>query len=284
MSSSLISVKSLASTLSIAEKMDLIAHVAKTVGVEPSAPATPTKGKKASTEAPGAPKKAKRERDPNAPKSDWLLFGEKVRGAISATLPEGAKIPGPVWMQTASALKEKGLMPSATSEQIVAAYQERLAHPPAAKPKATEAKATEPKATEAAKVVEAKATPTEAPKPPSPSESTGSQKKRGRKPKADMTPEELAKHNASVAAKKAAKATAKKASPAAQAAAAIPLPAEDDLLDFEPFTFKKGKAELKLLRNKRGDVLTEDMEWFGHQNEVGAIDMSFPKPADLDLA
>ena len=257
MSASLTSVKSLASTLSLTEKMDLIAFLAK--GAEP--PSSPVKAAKKAPEAPGAPKKAPRApKDPNAPKSDWLLFGEKVRAAITATLPEGTKIPGPVWMQTASALKEKGLMPSATNEQIVAAYQERLAHPPAPKPKAEAA-----------------------PKPPSPksdSESTSSQKKRGRKAKKDMTPEELAAHNARVAAK----AAAKKASPA-EAAAAVPLPAEpeDDLLDFEPFTFKKGKAELKLLRNKRGDVLTEDMEWFGHLKADGTIDMSASKPADLDL-
>ena len=276
MSTSLASMKTLVASLAFWEKMELIAYVSKTAGNEGSSsttvPASPARPKKAAEEAPGAPKKAKRERDPNAPKSDWLLFGEKVRAAISATLPEGAKIPGPVWMQTASALKEKGLMPSATSEQIVAAYQERLAHPPAPKPKAEKAVA-EP-------------SPSKGDADSEPESVSSSQKKRGRKAKKDMTPEELAAHNARVAAKATAKAEAKKVAPseAVKAAAAVPLPAEDDLLDFEPFTFKKGKAELKLLRNKRGDVLTEDMEWFGHQNDAGTIDMSAPKPADLDLA
>ena len=271
MSASLTSVKTLASSLTFAEKMDLIAYVSKTAGNEGSsssvAPASPVRPKKAAEEAPGAPKKAKKVKDPNAPQkppSEWLLFGEKVRAAIRPTLAEGAKIPGPVWMQTASALKEKGLMPSATSEQILAAYQERLAHPPAAKEKAV-AQAPSPSKGE----VESE-----------PESTASSQKKRGRKAKKDMTPEELAAHNARVAAKKAAKASN------AVVAAAVPLPAEleDDLLDFEPFTLKKGKVEFALLRNKRGDVLTEDMEWFGHQNADGTIDMGAKQPADLDLS
>lgn len=272
MSASLTSVKTLVASLAFWEKMELIAYVSKTAGNEGSSsttvPDSPVRPKKAAAEAPGAPKKAKKAKDPNAPQkppSEWLLFGEKVRAAIRPSLPEGAKIPGPVWMQTASALKEKGLMPSATNEQILAAYQERLAHPPAPKEKAA---APSPPKAEVESEVESTAS---------------SQKKRGRKAKKDMTSEELAAHNARVAAKKAAKVSAPSN---AAAAAAVPLPAEEELLDFEPFDFKVKavKDPLHLLRNKRGDVLTEDMEWYGHQNADGTIDTAAPQPEDLDLS
>uniref|UniRef100_A0A6C0BK61 HMG box domain-containing protein n=1 Tax=viral metagenome TaxID=1070528 RepID=A0A6C0BK61_9ZZZZ len=274
MSASLTSVKTLAASLAFWEKMELIAYVSKTAGNEGSSstavPDSPVRPKKAAAEAPPAPKKAKKVKDPNAPKkepSEWLLFGEKVRAAIRPSLPEGAKIPGPVWMQTASALKEKGLMPSATNEQILAAYQERLAHPPAPKEKAV----AEPSPTKGEVESEVEST-------------ASSQKKRGRKAKKDMTPEELAAHNARVAAKKAAKVPAPSN---AAAAAAVPLPAEvgEELLDFEPFDFKVKavKEPLHLLRNKRGDVLSEDMEWYGHQNADGSIDTAAKQPEDLDL-
>jgi len=105
----------------------------------PAAPSkTPVKVSGSATatasEAPSAPvkaKRAKKERDPAAPKrapTEWLLFSGRVRSVIGAE--SGAKVPGRVWTQVASSLKDAGLMGSATDEQIVAAYKTYLAAPP----------------------------------------------------------------------------------------------------------------------------------------------------------
>ena len=54
----------------------------------------------------------------------------------------------------------------------------------------------------------------------------------------------------------------------------------DNLMDFEPFTWKK----MELLKNARGDVLTSDMEWFGRWDESAKkVDTSDSQPADLEL-
>jgi hypothetical protein len=132
MSTSLTTVKSLVSTLSFTEKMDLIGFVSKTAALDTdmgSVTQASTKAVQGSAKKAKAPR-SKKPRDPEAPRPAWLVFGEKVRETISNTLPQGAKIPGPVWMQTAAALRAAGLMETATADQILSAYNERIAHPP----------------------------------------------------------------------------------------------------------------------------------------------------------
>lgn len=107
---------------------------------------------------------------------------------------------------------------------------------------------------------------------------SSSQKRRGPKKLADMTPEEKDAHYKKVAERKAKKALAP--------AAAIPLPAspapvasEEDHTVFAPFAHKG----VNYLRNKRGDLLTEDYEWVGRYNSATkSIDTTFAKPSDLE--
>lgn len=223
-------------------------------------------------QAPSAPvkaKRAKKEKDPDAPKrppTEWLLFSGRVRSVIGAE--SGAKVPGRVWTQVSSSLKDAGLMGSATDEQIVAAYKTYLAAPPEHSKAFVEGRS---KAGKQAKTAESSSTTSsesvakalvfpeavaEAPKP----------KKQGRKKLVDMTPEERAAHDAKQLAKKAAKAPLP------------PSPKREDVMDFEPFVYKK----LNLLKNFRGDVITEDMEWFGRFID-GKMNVDCPQPSDLSL-
>jgi hypothetical protein len=226
------------------------------------------------------PKKAKKEKDPNAPKkepSDWIHFTSHVRSALEGHVDEGKKPHPRAVTQVASALKEKGLqgkwdaaqskmVDTASSAQISEAYKAWLANPPAVSKMVAQGKDKSSKKSSAENSpAESAAAPVEA-------------KKRGRKAKKDMTPEELAEHERKTKEKKSA------AAPAPVAAAAPPPPAEDDMMDFEPFDFKmNSKTTLKLLKNARGDVLTEDMEWYGHLGADGKIDTDAEKPEDLDI-
>jgi hypothetical protein len=219
--------------------------------------------------APSAPVKVKKQRDPAAPKrppTEWLLFSGRVRSIIGAET--AAKVPGKVWTQVSSSLKEAGLMPSATDEQILAAYKTYLANPPeqskafvegrskAAKKAKAEAESSSTSSSSVSKALEF-SEPTAEAKP----------KRQGRKKLVDMTAEELAAHNAKKLTKKAALA---------------PLPPSpklgpaEDVMDFEPFVWKK----LSLLKNARGDVLTEEMEWFGRFAD-GKMDTDTAQPSDL---
>jgi CHASE3 domain sensor protein len=113
---------------------------------------------------------------------------------------------------------------------------------------------------------------------------TSSQKRRGPKKLSEMSAEERAAHDKKVAERKAAKATSVVA--AAPAAAEVPLPAspvpvaaEESHTIFAPFTYKG----VNYLRNKRGDLLTEEYEWVGRYNSAAkTIDTKFAKPADLE--
>ena len=225
--------------------------------------------------------KAKKEVDPDAPKrepNEWIKFTQEVRAAISAAIVgeknekgEQKKAHPKAVTQVASALKEKGLMGSATSEQIVAGYKAWLANPP------EQSKAD-----------------------------LGLAGKKVRKPWSEET-------KAAAAAKRAATKAAKEgggtnaaasagggggggpapatawaspgAKPAAAAAAAEEEEAEDEegeidpVQDFAPFVFNK-KSYLK---NERGDVLTEAMEWVGRYDAgKKSIDKKVPKPEDLE--
>jgi hypothetical protein len=114
---------------------------------------------------------------------------------------------------------------------------------------------------------------------------TSSQKRRGPKSKAElaaMSAEERAEYEKKAAERKAKKA----AKAAAPAAAEVPLPAspapvaaEESHTIFAPFTYKG----VSYLRNKRGDLLTEEYEWVGRYNSAAkTIDTKFAKPADLE--
>ena len=246
--------------------------------------------------------KAKKEVDPDAPKrepNEWIKFTQEVRAAISSHIVgeknekgEQKKAHPKAVTQVASALKEKGLMGSATSEQIVAGYKAWLANPPE-QSKADLGLAGKNKK---AKAAEASASEGE--------QSPGSDGKKVRKPWSDET-------KAAAAAKRAATKAAKEGAPsnaaASNAAASAPVPATawaspggkpaaaeeeteeteeaeeegeiDPVQDFAPFVFNK-KSYLK---NARGDVLTEAMEWVGRYDAgKKSIDKKVAKPEDLE--
>jgi hypothetical protein len=218
--------------------------------------------------------RAKKEKDPNAPKkepSEWIHFTSAVRKGLETEMEEGKKPHPKAVTQVASALKTAGLqgkwdseqgkmVGSATPAQVSSFYKSWLANPPAISKMVEQGKDKSSKKSPSSDAVA---------EPPA--------KKRGRKAKADMTPEELAEHERKVKEKKAA-APPKPAAPA-------PEPEASDVMDFEPFDFAvKGlKQPLKLLKNDRGDVLTEDMEWYGHLSADGKIDTDAEKPEDLDI-
>ncbi len=238
----------------------------------------------------------KKEKDPDAPKrepNDWIKFTSRVRSVLATEMEEGKKVAPKAVTQTASSLKEAGLMGSATDEQIRAAYKEWLANPPAVSKSEAAGRTKKSKASTAS---DASSTASSASGAGSGASGAGSgasgagsgggaaaaaeapKKKRGPKKLTDMTPEERAAHDAKKEAKKAAKKGG--AAPSAPAAEVV-APSEDGIMDFEPFTWKK----MSLLKNNRGDVLTEEMEWFGHWDEkANKVDTSAPQPADLDLA
>ena len=246
--------------------------------------------------------KAKKEVDPDAPKrepNEWIKFTQEVRAAISSHIVgeknekgEQKKAHPKAVTQVASALKEKGLMGTATSEQIVAGYKAWLANPPE-QSKADLGLAGKNKK---AKAAEASASEGE--------QSPGSDGKKVRKPWSDET-------KAAAAAKRAATKAAKEGAPsnaaASNAAASAPVPATawaspggkpaaaaaeeeteeaedeegeiDPVQDFAPFVFNK-KSYLK---NARGDVLTEAMEWVGRYDAgKKSIDKKVAKPEDLE--
>ncbi len=242
-------------------------------------PAAPKKAKKVKAEAPESAE-PKPKREPN----DWIKFTSRVRSVLAPLQPEGKKLPPVAVTQTSSALKDAGLMPSATDDQIRAAYAEWQANPPAvgkwktAHPEDKPKKSKKSKASDAssasttstkpsvAKALDFSA-PTSVPAPPA-----EGKKRQGRKKLADMTAEERAAHDAKKAAKRASKTPPLPSSPKASA--------EDELLDFTAFTW----SGLSLLKNPRGDCLTEDMEWFGKWDPVTQkVNTEAAQPSDLNL-
>ena len=248
--------------------------------------------------------KAKKEVDPDAPKrepNEWIKFTQEVRAAISASIVgeknekgEQKKAHPKAVTQVASALKEKGLMGSATSEQIVAGYKAWIANPP------EQSKAD---LGLAGKNKKAKAAEAASPSGSDGEKSPGGDGKKVRKPWSEET-------KAAAAAKRAATKASKEGAPsnaAASNAAGAPVPATawaspggkpaavqeeaedeeaeeeeeiDPVQDFAPFVFNK-KSYVK---NGRGDVLTEGaMEWVGRYDAVKkSIDKKVPKPEDLE--
>ncbi len=235
-------------------KLDLTSLVA-------SAPAStaPVKGKRA--------KKVKDANAPKKPANDWIKFTSRVRAVILASFTDG-KNPVPAAVtQTASSLKDAGLMPTATDEQILAAYANWVANPPTVSKQAAAGKNKPKKGSDGSASTTSSA----------PVSTTGDAvaPKKTRKP---MSDEAKAKRAATAAAKKAAKNAETTPVVEVVSTASATASADSDIMDFEPFTWKK----MSLLKNSRGDVLTEDMEWFGtFINDK--MDTSAPQPADLDL-
>ena len=253
-------------------------------------PSTPPKAQpSAPAEPPAAPKRAKKERDPGAPKKEpnaWIKFTSRVRSVLASLAPEDKKLHPKAVTQTASALKDAGLMDTASDEQIRAAYAEWQANPPpvskmvvkgndAASRRARKDKqskssdassATSAESSVAKSLVEAL-------------DAVAPKKHRGPKKLTEMTPEELEAHNAKKAARKAAKkGTATPPLPPSPKLEAAPAPEVDPLMDFEPFVWKK----MDLFKNARGDVFTDSFEWFGRFVN-GKMDTTAPQPEDLDL-
>ena len=220
---------------------------------------SPVKGSSASAAAPGAPKKQKKERDPDAPKREpnsWIKFTQNVREEITNAINQNAaageqkKAPPKAVLQTASALKERGLMETATPAQIVTAYHEWLAHPPSPS-------AAAPAAAGGGGGGGGEPSPSKVKKPWS--EAT----KAAAKTKRDAT--------------KAAKALASAATAAHPAVEEAEEEDEDEVQNFAPF-LHGGKSYLK---NGRGDVLTEQMLWVGHFDGT-TLNKKAKKPADLE--
>jgi hypothetical protein len=256
-------------------------------------PSTPPKAQpSAPAEPPAAPKKAKKvkaeateaaeskpKREPNA----WIKFTSRVRSVLAPLSPDGKKLPPVAVTQTSSALKDAGLMPSATDDQIRAAYAEWQANPPAVgkwKAAHPEAKPKKSKSSDASSADSSSSAESSVAKTLVEAlDAVAPKKHRGPKKLTEMTPEELEAHNAKKAARKAAKkGTATPPLPPSPKLEAAPAPEIDSLMDFEPFVWKK----MPLFKNVRGDVITESYEWFGRFVD-GKMDTAAPQPDDLEL-
>ncbi len=251
--------------------MDALRDVLGGKNLDLSSSSAPAKGKRGS----------RKPRDPDAPKkepNDWIKFTSRVRSVLGPQMEDGKKVAPKAVTQVSSALKDASLMPSATDAQIIAAYKNWLANPPAVSKMVSEGRDKKSKKSkgdstvssgDGSSVASSKSAPA-----PAPADASADGKKKGRKP---MTDEQKAAAKAKRDAKKAAKSSA---STSAESAAPAEDSAADSSADFEPFKWKK----MSLLKNARGDVLTEDMEWFGHwDSKTDKIDTNAPQPADLEL-
>lgn len=247
----------------------------KNMDIAASSSAAPTKGKR-----------AKKSKDPNAPKkpaNDWIKFTSRVRSVIATQMTDGKKPVPKAVTQVSASLKDASLMPSATDAQIIAAYQNWLANPPAvgkmeAAGKTKKSKSSKDGSSDGSSVASKTATTvTTSNAAPTTTDAPADGKKK-RKPMSDDAKKAAA---AKRAATKAAKSG--KTAPVADTSSStnvVATEASSDNMDFEPFNWKK----MNLLKNARGDVLTEDMEWFGHYDSAtGKVDTSATQPADLDL-
>ena len=209
-------------------------------------------------------KKAKAKRDPDAPKrpaSDWCLFVKRVSEVLKEHPIEGSKASA---MKVASALKkgEDFQMDSVTDDQILAAYKQLTSElalaPEEVKPKATDGNETDTSSTSSFTTA------------------NGEKKQRGPKKGTKLTDEQKAARKAKAAENKAKKIFQGIGAPSEPAAATD----DSDVQNFAPFVYQKKT----FLKNGRGDVLTEDMEWVGHWDDgKGTLDKSATQPADLDI-
>lgn len=239
-------------------------------------------GKLADVSAPVKGKRAKKVRDPSAPKkepNDWIKFTSRVRSVLATQMEDGKKVAPKAVTQVSSALKEASLMPSATDTQIIAAYKNWLANPPAVSKMVAKGldKKSKKSASDGASSVASSVKSAPAAESSAPPAEEG--KKKGRKPMSEEAKKAAAEKRAATKAAKAGKSDA--TSNAAPSSSEPPAEdSSDGVMDFEPFQWKK----MELLKNARGDVLTSDMEWFGKWDaKSNKVDTSAPQPSDLDL-
>ena len=246
-------------TLTQSELKSLISSAVREALEAAVAPSTPQKAKKPS-EAPDAPKKAKKEKDPNAPKrepNEWIKFTSRVRVLISKAI-EGElddkgvqkKAHPKAVTQTASAFSAS-MRQIATDEQILSAYQLWKLRPAPTPPLP---------ASPVSPIVEAS---------PPPALELPAQKK-ARKPMSEDAKK-------AAAAKRAATIAAKKAASTPSSPTNNPFD-EEEIQDFSPFEVK-GESYLK---NARGDVMTQALEWVGHWDGK-KINKKAQKPVDLEI-
>jgi hypothetical protein len=205
-------------------------------------------------------KKEKKEKDPNAPKkepNDWIKFTSKVREALkAANIKAGVEV-----TQFCGMLKTKNADYASWTPEAILTEHSGWTRPEVSKQAL--AKSPEPSPADPPVAADAKKT---------------------RKPQSDETKKAAAEKRAATKAAKSAASAPLPASPAPKAKAPVPAPAaeaeeEDNITDFAPWTFKKAPY----LKNKRGDVLSEEYDWIGRFDEkAGKIDRAFPKPADLE--
>ena len=256
---------------------------------------------------PSKPKKAKKERDPDAPKREpnvWIRFTQRVDAALKAAA-EAAKAagdeekakryggPAVIAKQFASHLKDQKAYDAWTEEEMVTAF-DGWTRPEVSK---TKAKAASAAASEASSVAGDDSGSVAGSEKPAAAE----------KPKRVISEEQKAKMAAGRAAAKAkrdAEKAAAAAEPAAEpAAAAAEKPAEkpaakpaafkpkavakpaektftlEELTDFEPVEHEGEDFGV----NKRGDVVDGDGNFIGRYNaEKKALDKSAAKPADWE--
>lgn len=204
-------------------------------------------------------KKEKKEKDPNAPKkepNEWIVFTQKVREALKgAGIKAGVEV-----TQFCGMLKSKNADYASWSSDAILVEHSGWKRP------------------EVSKQALAKSAEV------SPASATDAPAKKARKPQSEETKKAAAEKRAATKAAKSAASAPLPASPAPKAKAPAPAPAaeaeeEDNITDFAPWTFKKAPY----LKNKRGDVLSEEYDWIGRFDEkAGKIDRAFPKPADLE--
>ena len=208
-------------------------------------------------------KKEKKEKDPNAPKkepNEWIVFTQKVREALkTAGIKAGVEV-----TQFCGMLKSKNADYASWSSDAILVEHSGWKRPEVSKQALAKSAEVSP------------ASATEAPAP----------SKKARKPQSEETKKAAAEKRAATKAAKSAASAPLPASPApkapapkAPAPAAVAEEGEDSITDFAPWTFKKAPY----LKNKRGDVLSDEYDWIGRFDEkTGKIDRNFPKPADLE--
>lgn len=231
------------------------------------------------TSSPAKGKRTKKVRDPSAPKrepNDWIKFTSRVRSALSTQMEDGKKVAPKAVTQVSSALKDASLMPSATDDQIIAAYKNWLANPPAVSKMVAngmDKKSKKSVSSDGSSVASSTKSTT------APVADTSAPAEDGKKKRKPMSEDVKKAAAAKRAATKAAK-SGTSVSNAAPPSSSTPEDSSDGVMDFEPFTWKK----MELLKNARGDVLTSDMEWFGSWDaKANKVDTSAPQPADLEL-
>jgi len=219
-------------------------------------PSTPQKAAKAPLEAPGAPKKekkAKKEKDADAPKkapNAWIVFTQQVRAALTAAgIKAGVEV-----TQFCGMLKAKNADYSAWTPELVLAEHGNWKKPEKKSASPSSLPALVPLAAPLAVAAVAVAVAEPA--------------KKARKPQSEETKKAAAEKRAATKAKKAAAAAPLPASPVA---------AEE--IEFSTWTYK-GTPYLK---NENNDVLSEDYDWVGRFDEkTNTIDRSAVKPDYLE--